>query len=812
MQDVEQRCGKILGWVSNGNRLEATHERGITRVELIAAEFFRVRFSPSCVFKQSRSWSVIQPLSCNETLVTRESGHGLVARGPRHAIHLDSNTGCLRICDSRDHSFAEDIAAPAWRDITLTDTAIEAQNGDQLPAGAASQALSVTKRILPEESHYGFGQRTAKLNRRHQRFSNWTVDPSLHGGAHGHQNMYHAHPFFMSIRPGLAWGLFLNSTWYSEFDVGASQEDQLEILTLGEELDYYIFTGPTPAAVVEQLTRLTGRPLLPPLWAMGFHQSRWSYGSDDAVQKIADTFRARQIPLDVIHLDIDYMDSYRNFTWDPTRFTDPKKTLNTLHAHNIKTVTIVDPGIKLGGRYATSDDGLAKDVFIKQRDGQLFEGFCWPGKVAFPDFTRSDVRHWWGEQHRDLLKAGVDGIWIDMNEPAIFDRSITGHGVRTYPIPLNARQGSRDESTCHAEVHNLYGLLMARATYDALTRLAPNKRPWVLTRSAFTGTQTYAASWMGDNTSRWQDLEMSLAQLASIGLCGMPHVGVDIGGFYGHSHGELFARWIALGAFFPFMRCHTATGTRPQEPWSFGEEIETIAKKSIELRYRLLPYLYTLAHIAHKTGAPLLRPLFYEFPEQPSLHPIEDQLMVGSQLMIAPVVHPGITRRLVELPKGVWYDFWTGKKCNKGPLIYDAPLDTIPIFVRGGSLLPLGNVRQSTSEPLTELTLAAYPTDSGSWTLIEDDGDSNAYQNSGTAKTTYRCESKDSCTTVFIETRNGHYQPHPRRLTVRTHLEARPHRIILDDTNVDHWYWDETDHSISVSFEDDGQEHRVVIR
>ena len=582
--------------------------------------------------------------------------------------------------------------------------------------------------------------------------------------------------------------------------------------TLGGELDYYLFAGPTPAAVVEQFTRLTGRPLLPPLWALGFHQSRWSYMSGEEVEAVAQGFRARRIPLDAIHLDIDYMRGFRVFTWDPQRFPEPRRMIHRLRGQGIRTVVIVDPGVKkdLRGGYAPADDGLMRNAYIRNPDGTWFTACCWPGAVLLPDFTRRKVRSWWGALHREFLEAGVAGVWNDMNEPALFDRPFGGDGVQLVEIPAEAPQGELHERTCHAEVHNLYGFLMARATAEGLSKLSPGRRPWLLTRSAYTGIQRYAVSWMGDNSSWWEHLEMSLPELASMGLCGNPHVGVDIGGFYENCHGELYARWIEIGTFYPFMRAHTALNTRPQEPWSFGPEIEAIARQSIELRYRLLPYLYTLAHLAHRTGAPVLRPPFYDFPEQVDCHAIEDQLMVGPLLMVAPVCRPGARQRMVELPGGPWYDFWTGRRVMQESLIQAAPLGRPPVFVRGGALLTLGNVRQSTGEPLAELTVAVYPAAAGHWTLLEDDGESTDYLDGVVAATTFEAEERANEVLVRINVRQGSFRPPPRTLRVQVHLPDMPAQVLVDGVATGEWEWDAAIHAARVSWDDDGLNHEVL--
>ncbi|MFZ0791694.1 MAG: TIM-barrel domain-containing protein, partial [Chromatiaceae bacterium] len=319
-----------------------------------------------------------------------------------------------------------------------------------------------------------------------------------------------------------------------------------------------------------------------------------------------------------------------------------------------------------------------------------------------------------------------------------------------------------------------------------------------------------AASWMGDNASRWEHLELSLPQLASMGLCGSPQVGVDIGGFFDNCVGELFARWIELGTFYPFMRNHSACGSRAQEPWTFGSEVERVARRAIELRYRLLPYLYTMAHRAHRTGEPLLRPLLYDFPDEDYLYQVEDQVMIGPLLMIAPVCRPGVRRRLVELPHGTWYDLRTGGRVDPGPLIADAPLGGIPIYVRGGSVLTLGNIRQSTAEPLTELTLEVYPgAAAGTWTLIEDDGEGFGYLDGQLAETDIAVAALNQGGALTLDRRRGNYIPGPRALTLRLHLPELPGAVLLDGQQTDAWRWDQGRHALELCLADDGGPHRI---
>jgi alpha-glucosidase len=809
-----ESCDAIESWEWEEQRLSLWCRQGVMRIEALAPDILRVRFSPSGRFGARRSWDMVQ-LQETVPLELSVDPSLLQLRTESLSAKLSRDTGALCFFTPQGQPFGEDLTGPQWRDMALGEIRGLAGGPDAaLPAGAARCGLFLDKRMAPQEGYFGFGQRTGKLNRRHRRLSNWTVDISSPGHCRGHDNLYQAHPVFLAARPGLAWGLFLHSTWYSAFDVGDEREDVLTLFTLGGELDYYLFAGPTPAAVVEQLTRVTGRPALPPLWSLGYHQSRWSYASDSELQAIAEGFRSRRIPLDAIHLDIDYMRDFRVFTWDSNRFPDPAATLAQLHGQNIRAVAIVDPGVKndCSGDYAVASQGLAGDHFIHNPDGSLFTAHVWPGESLFPDFCRPDTRRWWGDLHAGLLEAGVDGIWCDMNEPSAVDRPFSIPGVKDKPMPLAAAQGPGAERAKHAEVHNLYGLLMTRAAAEGCLALRPDRRPWLLTRSAYTGIQRYSATWMGDNSSWWEHLEMSLPQLLNMGLCGVPHVGVDIGGFYHNAFAELYSRWMELGAFYPFMRCHTRTGSRPQEPWAFGTEIERVTRSMIELRYRLLPYLYTLAHQAHRSGAPLLRPLFYEFPTQAEYYELEDQLMLGPHLMVAPVCAAGVRRRLVELPEGVWYDYWSGTRVGPGPLVQEAPPGRPPLFVRGGSLLTLGNLRQSTAEPLEELTLEVFPGRPGDWTLVEDDGESFDYCRGELAETRFTLDEHGGNLLVSIDARRGAFQPPPRTLILRVHLPASPAGVTKDAEETWQWCWDQNAGCFELRWPDDGRSHRIEIR
>ncbi len=658
------------------------------------------------------------------------------------------------------------------------------------PAWDAAGAAAWTKRMPPDEHYFGFGERVGLLDKRGLRYTCWTVD-QLGDHGPGTDLMYAAIPFLMGLSAaGAAYGLFLNNTWRSAFDLTAVHRDELRLEVAAGDLDWYLFYGPEPATVVEAYTALTGRIPLPPRWALGYHQSRYSYVPEARVREIARELRERRIPADAIHLDIDYMDSFRVFTWDREKFPDPPGLIRDLAAQGFKVVTIVDPGVKYQpeGGYQVYDEGHARDCFLRRPDtGEEFTGYVWPGRSVFPDFVRPDVRAWWGDLHRDLVAAGVRGIWNDMNEPALNDRPFGAPGSRKIFPPDDTLQGDPAGPAgpaTHAEVHNLYGQLEDRGTYEGLRRLRPAERPFVLTRSGFAGVGRYAALWTGDNRAYWEHLELSLPQLLNLGLSGLPFVGADIGGFGGNGDPELFARWMQLGAFYPFARGHSAAGTADKEPWAWGPEIEEICRRALALRYRLLPYFYTLFEEAGRTGAPILRPLFFHHADDPATHLLHDQALVGRDLLIAPVYRPGKSRREVYLPRGRWYNFRLGEPAD-GPahVLAVADLDTMPLYARGGAVVPLGPALQYTDErPLDRLTLHVYPDEEGAaaGALYEDDGLSFDYERGVRCLTRYACR-RVGDRAVVTAAREGGYTPAPRAVEIRLFGAGDPQVVELPD-------------------------------
>ncbi|MCU0526425.1 MAG: DUF5110 domain-containing protein [Elainella sp. Prado103] len=766
-QPTWQHIGQVQQVQRTARTIDLSCDRAYMRLSILAANLVRVRVAPhrgmpshltlpqppgsiphlaSQAFLPERSWAVTRPdpdwPEVDYQLAETETE--IAIQTEQIQVRIQTATGAIGFADAGERQFAQDRTGVGW------------QNGQ----------IACWKQIAAEEHFYGFGERTGLLDKLGHRYTNWTTDSLDYDILT--DAMYQCIPFFMALRPQVGYGLFFNTTYRSSFDLGAAQPGVCCLETQAPELDYYLIYGPEPATILSTYATLTGAMPLPPRWALGYHQCRWSYRSEQEVRQLAQAFRQRQIPCDVIHLDIDYMDGFRVFTWNRERFPDPQGLIRDLNANGFKVVTIVDPGVKFepDTHYPVLNTGLEHDSFVCHADGRIFHGYVWPDRAVFPDFMRSDVRQWWGACHQSLTDAGVAGIWNDMNEPALNDRPFGDPGVKI-PFPLDAPQGDTDERTTHAETHNLYGMMMARAAAEGLEQLRPQQRSFVLTRSGYAGIQRWSAVWTGDNHSRWEHLEMSLPMLCNLGLSGVPFVGADIGGFAGNATAELFARWMQVGMLYPLMRAHSITNSMQHEPWVFGEQVETICREYINLRYQLIPYLYTLFWEASSTGAPILRPLLYHFPNDRHTSQLIDQVMLGSMLMAAPVLRPGVEYRSVYLPAGIWFDWWTGESFpGETHILAAAPLERMPLYVRAGSIIPMAPIQQQVAADSQATLRLKVWAGNGSGCLYEDDGESFAYRTGAWAITPHQVETEAGETVVQIGARSGQWQPPSRTIVV----------------------------------------------
>jgi len=636
--------------------------------------------------------------------------------------------------------------------------------------------LRVSAPKAPGERFFGCGERTSGLEKTgsHQVF--WNVDPPA-GHTASYNNLYTSIPFVLSLQDGRAHGVFVDYPGRGEVDLAKADPRRVAWWAAGGDLVYYVFCGPTPARVVERFTELTGRTPMPPLWALGNQQSRWSYMDPDELRTVAAGFREHDIPCDALYLDIDYMDGYRVFTWDPDRWPDPAAVIAELGEHGFRVVTIVDPGVKVDESSALYREGREQGLYCRTPEDREYRNVVWPGLCAFPDFTSARARAWWGRHHRELLETGVAGIWCDMNEPALFvPEQSTMSGDIVHPGDAAPR--------LHAEVHNLYGSLMAQATREGLLEARPGRRPFVITRAGYAGMQRHAMHWTGDNSSWWEHLWMSMPQLQNLGLSGVAWVGVDVGGFFGDSNGELLARFTELGALQPFCRNHSSMGTVRQEPWAFGEPYTSVCRDMLRLRMRLLPYLYTLFEESHRTGAPILRPLLYEHPDDPVTYAADDELLLGRDLLLAPITRPGLEHRHVYLPAGTWVHWFTGERVD-GPahVLAHAPLGRPALYVRANTQLPLWPAMAHTGaaapDPLT-LRIACAPgaPAGGAW-LYEDEGEGFAHEDGAYARRALRCEVDDT-TRVHLAAREGTWRPPREQVVVELHGLDAPSSVQVD--------------------------------
>jgi alpha-glucosidase len=781
-------------------------------VTALAPDLFRVGLfahgRPRCYESEA---VVTQEWNPGAVTITEDVGEeGTVSLSLTTAIataHLSLNPLRIRFRDRGGRSFAADDEELGMGWFSAPDPAA------QLPlanvVGTLGTPLRVYKQYQAGEHYFGCGERTGGLDKTgtHQLF--WNVDPPPDPGAL-QNNLYVSIPFTLVLADGQAWGLFLDNPGRVEFDLAHEDARRCWFGTTTGDLVYYLFCGPSPEAVVGRYTELTGRTPLAPLWSLGNGQSRFSYETADEVRAIAQAFRERDIPCDTLYLDIDTLDGYRVFTWNRTNFPDPAGLLAELEEQGFHVVSIVDAGVKVDETYAVYLDGKARDYYCKSPDWDDYQNAVWPGMCVFPDVTNPQVRAWWGDQHRQLVEAGVAGIWTDMNEPAVF---IPLHGT----LPPDTIHPGGGRARLHLQIHNAYGSLLVQAAREGLLRLRPDRRPFVISRAGYAGIQRHALIWTGDNSSTWEHLAMSVPQLLNLGISGVSWCGTDIGGFYGDATGELLARWTEFGIFQAFCRNHSEKQTRRQEPWLFGEPYESICRSMLKLRQRLLPYLYTLFEECQRTGAPVLRPLFWAYPEDRETYAQDDEALCGNALLVAPITRPGIAYRHVYLPAGTWFHFWSGQRFS-GPvhMLAHAPLGQPALYVRANTAIPLWPAMNYVGEERPDpLTLLLYPSDgSGQAEVYEDAGDGYEHLDGVYARRTIGCEMEDGVIRVHLSERRGSFQPWRSRVLLELREIAVAPQSVLRGGEPAEWRYDAAVRTLVIELEEtaEAQEVEVVLR
>ena len=720
-------------------------------------------------------------------------------------------------------------------EITVRDHVGNILQQDARPVEFHGNSFRIWKTMPPNEHYFGLGDRTGPLDRRNEAFTLWNTD--AYRFQESTDPLYKSIPYFMAFRAGRTLGVLLDNTWRSCFDFGKESPEAYSFGAVAGPIDYYLFYGPTPKQVVETYAWLTGTPPLPPLWSLGFQQSRYSYMTQERVLEVAARLRKDQIPADAIYLDIDFQDHNRPFSVNRAAFPDLAGMIAQLKAEDFHVVMITDLHIaRLPGQgYFAYDSGVAGDHFVKDPDGSVYSGKVWPGPSVFPDFTRAQTRAWWGTLYRTFMHDGADGFWNDMNEPSVFDTA-----TATMPLDVVHRidePGFAARTATHAEIHNVYGMENSRATYDGMRAIDPDTRPFVLTRATYTGGQRYAATWTGDNSSNWNHLRMTTPMLENLGLSGFAFSGADIGGYAGTPPIDLLTKWFEVGAFQPIARDHTEKGSGDQEPWVGGAQQEAIRRHFIETRYQLLPYLYTLAEEASRTGLPMVRPLFLEFPDATvDLHPIDldagasSEFLLGPDLLVAPSQFPDeIEDYAVEFPTPDWYDFWSGDKIGLLPPDPPEPgapdrtvrysinvkpsLANLPVYVRAGAILPIEPLVESTAEiPSGPLTLRVYAGDNCSGQIYQDDGRSFAFEKGAFLRERLTCQVSGDGMRLTIAKREGTYPAWWKQIRFEIYGWTPSKNEVLVNGAAAVAQIARIDHGTGLSIPDDGNPVTILVR
>ncbi|MET1248108.1 glycoside hydrolase family 31 protein [Sporolactobacillus sp. STCC-11] len=717
--------GNLIGYQQRENKVIVQFEKSEAVIETITPAIIRFFVSVAGLDRKSKA---IENLNCAPGSLTTHHADGVLTICTEKLVVTIKDEFYVTISDRAGHVLSEDYQGdgkPFIRKGSGEGLAIAAEEGHKLEAERNKLLFKIEKKLDQNTFFYGLGDKTGHLNKKGYHYKMWNTDnPSPH--VESFDALYKSIPFLITLKEKQAFGYFLDNTFESIVDLGKENSDYYSFGAVGGDIDYYFIYGPSVKSVINRYTDLTGTTPLPQLWTLGYQQCRWSYTPENRLREIADNFREKDIPCDALYLDIDYMDGYRVFTWDHKKFPDPKRTLELLKKQGFKVVTIIDPGVKKDKGYSVYDQGIANDYFATDKDLVPYVNKVWPGDALYPDFSNEKVRNWWAGNQKIMTDTGVAGIWNDMNEPASFNG----------PLPDDVLFNNDGVQADHREVHNVYGHYMSKATYEGIKQ-ATGKRPFVITRACYAGTQKYATVWTGDNQSLWEHLRMSLPMLMNLGLSGIAFCGTDVGGFGFDCTAELLSRWVQVGAFTPLFRNHSSIYTRDQEPWAFDDQTEAINRKYIKLRYQLLPYLYDLLHDGESSGLPVIRPLFLHYQDDVRTYEINDEFLCGDSILVAPVVEQGARTRLVYLPEGnEWIDFWTKEVFAGGHyIVREAPLDLCPIYIKGGSIVPLYPVQNYVGEQeIKQLTLDVYLTESvknGSYIHYQDDGESFNYQNGG---------------------------------------------------------------------------------
>jgi alpha-glucosidase len=764
-----QHIGDVLSWKKSSIGINGVLTTGIFKIEFYSPTVVRLCVSRNIEFNDF-SYAVISKPT--EVSFQVDETHELLAiKTESLIIKLYKNPLTLIFCNLAGEIINEDDAGLGIR-----------WQGEHVIAH---------KKLQEGERFIGLGEKNGPLDRKGRGYVNWNTDNFAYSP--DADPLYCSIPFYIGLHHKHTYGIFLDNSVRTEFNFGASTDRFSSFSADSGDMNYYFIGNNSVAEIIKSYTDLTGRMPLPPKWSIGYQQCRYSYYPDKEVISIAENFRERDFPGDAIVLDIHYMDAYKIFTWDKKHFPNPKDMITKLKALGFHVVIMCDPGIKIEDGYEPYVSGKTEGVFVKYPDGTNYSGQVWPGWCHFPDFTNPETRTWWAKHFNEYVSLGVEGFWNDMNEIATWGNMLPD----TIEFEMDGQKGTAREA------RNLYGMQMSRSTYEGTKALLKNKRPFNLTRAGFAGIQRYAAVWTGDNVAYDAHMLAGVRLVNSMGLSGLAFTGYDIGGFVGNADEKLFARWISIGAFSPFFRGHSMINSRDSEPWSYGEKVEEISRNYMKLRYRLMPYLYSLFFEAAKTGMPINRSLAIDFTFDNLVydHRYQNQYLFGPAIMVAPVES---SKDLVKvyLPEGNWFEFFTDKPCNgNSEFVADCPMDQLPVYVQGSSIIPMrARAGETTSDDGDTLEIHVYKgSKATSFLFYEDDGISFDYESGVFVKRTL--EYTPTSNSFTIHKSEGDYQSTFKKVNLffhgfsdihsasvngtSQHIQEREYRFIEPITNYD---------------------------
>lgn len=715
--------GDIKDYTKFENRIEFNLTNAKFNLYVLKNNIIRFRYTNKDEFDPSPSYAVVHSQPENSEFIFSENEAYYNVATNELNIHISKSPCRIKIFD---------------KEMNLI-------NSDEESFGVSFDIdeVRVHKKLLEGESFFGLGEKSDNLRKNGNQYTMWNTDYPAYTSRK--DPLYVSIPFFIGVRNYKAYGIYFDNTYKSYFNMGASNNRFYWFGADKGEMDYYFIYGPEIKKVVSDYTLLTGRMELPPKWALGYQQSRWSYYPETKVREIAENFRRYDIPCDVIYLDIHYMDGYRVFTWDKDRFPEPEKMLSDLKKIGFKLITIIDPGVKVDNNYPAAKEGLEKDLFAKYPDGNYYQGEVWPSWAYFPDFTKKETRSWWGDNLGRMLNQGIEGFWNDMNEPAVWGQN----------FPDIVQFDDNGYKASHKKIHNVYALSMAEATNEGLGKHSPDKRHFVLTRAGFAGIQRYSAVWTGDNEATNEHLKLSCIMPQGLGLSGVAFNGPDAGGFMGEPTANLYARWYQLGAFTPFFRGHTEINTKAQEPWAFPEWVTNIARNSIKFRYELIPFWYSEFYESSQTGIPVMRTMFFDNQNDENCysHQAQEQFMLGENLLVAPVLNENDLFKKLYLPEGKWFEWKTRNVLEGGRwIVVETPRDNIPLYVKEGGIIPMQESQNFIGEKkIEQMEFLVFPSALKTvYNLYEDDGTSFEYKNGKYSLTNIECEKTNKSVAINI--------------------------------------------------------------